>query len=316
MICDGGGIFILYNVMEMKNIIVWILSSVLLVWCLFALTPKEEKGVKVLTSPSLVYEQPDRATPFSLDTAPDTIEYWKSILPHPEDRNADLYSVMPTLWIVAPVIFVPEWSDDYHAMVQGQQIEINNYLGSGVLHYPMTWIPGEEWNPVIFGHSNFFKKWSGNYKTIYADIMNLDVDPHDEMRFFLKQNNWKYDLRKFSIEESYETVPTDVWVMKPRWGKEVTVFACTNGLEWRWIVKWKYIEKDEMRVPYPMKWRMIELMGKLSLKDEVQKKEIVEKMLNKISLVRIKWVKNNLTYHDKFKKYLLDRIEKKLVEHY
>lgn len=63
----------------------------------FALTPKEEKGVKVLKAPSLVYESPDWFTPFSLDEAPQDIEYWLSILPYPEDKAEEMYIVMPTI---------------------------------------------------------------------------------------------------------------------------------------------------------------------------------------------------------------------------
>gem|GEM_PF-5754466 len=39
--------------------------------------------------------------------------------------------------------------------------------------------------------------------------MMLDVSPRDEMWVFVKEDD-EYDLRKFSIEESYETTPDDV----------------------------------------------------------------------------------------------------------
>ncbi len=92
------------------------------------MTPKEEKGVNVLKSPSLVREAPERVTPFSLDEAPQDVEYRKGIIPHEEDQNADMYIVMPTIGVSAPIIFVPEGTKDYTNMVKGRQIDINKYL--------------------------------------------------------------------------------------------------------------------------------------------------------------------------------------------
>jgi hypothetical protein len=36
------------------------------------------------------------------------VDYWTSIIPFEEDRNADVYIVMPTIGVVAPIVFVPE----------------------------------------------------------------------------------------------------------------------------------------------------------------------------------------------------------------
>ncbi len=85
------------------------------------------------------------------------------------------------------------------------------------MHYAKTGIPGEVGNPVIFAHSNFFANGKGDYKTIFADIMDLDVGVEDEMWIFWRApGESDYELRKFEIFKSYETVPTDVGVMKPQ----------------------------------------------------------------------------------------------------
>jgi hypothetical protein len=122
-----------------------------------ALTPKEEKGVKVLKAPTLEYESPDWFTPFPLEEAPEEIDYWLDILPYQEDRAEEMYIVMPTLGLISPVVMVPEDTQDFTDMINGREIEINNYLVEGVMHYPNSGLPGEEGNPVIFGHSNYFK---------------------------------------------------------------------------------------------------------------------------------------------------------------
>lgn len=293
-----------------------LLFSVVCVWTttVFALTPKSEKGVKVLTSPSLSYESPDRFTPFSLEEAPEELSYWVALLPYEEDRNDDVYIVLPTLWLISPVAFVPEESTDRTNMVLGKEIDINKYLVEGVMHYPKSGIPGEAGNPVIFWHSNFFKDGQGKYKTIFADIMNLDVDVRDEMRVYIREEGEEdYELRKFEITESYETVPTDVAILRPKGGKELTVFACTNGLAGRWILRGKYIENNEILVPYAMKFRWADLIELLEDKDTTRQKATIVIMLNKIKQIE-EWlpVVADRTSEDKMKHYLLEYFKTEL----
>lgn len=278
----------------------------------FALTPKEEKWVKTLKSDRLAWESPDWFTPFSLEEAPKDIEYWKSIIPYEWADDHNMYTVMPTLWLITPVIFVPEGTVDYENMTQWREIDINKYLNNGVMHYPATWIPGTLWNPVIFGHSNFFAAWQGDYKTIYADIMNLDVGYEDEVWVYVREAGEDgYDLRKFAIEQSYETVPTDVWILTPQGGKELTIFACTNWLEWRWILRTRFIEQDETLVPYAMKFRLLKAIEKMEQLPQERQEEILQTFLTELESVRI-WVVWDW-YADKFKKYLLDYFEKKIT---
>jgi len=283
----------------------------------FALTPKEEKWVITLKSPWLTWEAPEWVTPFPLDEAPQDVDYWTSIIPFEEDKDSDVYIVMPTIWVVAPIVFVPEWTKDYLDMVSWKQIDINKYLDRWAMHYAKTGMPGDVGNPVIFAHSNFFANWVGDYKTIFADIMNLDVSPLDEMWFFVREE-WKekYELRKFEITQSYETVPTDVGVMRPQWWKEVTVFACTNWLAWRWILRGKYIEKDETLIPYSMKWEFLEIMDGFAMLDETKRQEAITQVVSLIEQKRKKVGNNSLDYHDKFEKYVLNYFERELIEIY
>jgi hypothetical protein len=260
----------------------------------------------------LEYESPDRFTAYPLDEAPEDISYWTSILPYPEDRNEDMYLVLPTLGLITPVVGVPRDTPDFDAMVAGKEIDINKYLVEGVMHYPNTGIPGQVGNPVIFGHSNFFKKGEGKYKTIFADLMALDPDITDEMWIYLKQPSGDYELLKFSVLRSYETVPTDVGILKPQGGKELTVFGCTNGLEGRWILRGKLIENDEVLVPYAVKFRFMDLIEQLEKKSPERRKEIIVAVLERIEQITSALPTQNASYHDKFKKYILNFFTVKL----
>lgn len=244
----------------------------------FALTPKEQKWVKTLKSPSLEWQSPDWFTPFSLAEAPEHIDYWKSLLPE-QDRFSSLYIVMPTLWMVSPVIIVLEWSADAELMKQWKEIDINQYLVNWVMHYPWTAMPDQIWNMVIFGHSNFYKNRGVRYPSIFADIMNLDAIREDEIWLFtLKDDGINYELYKYTIEKSYDTKPTDVGILEPNGWKELTVFACTNGLAWRWILKARQIPDNELLVPWHYKtrlWNLSERFAALPLADQERISEII-----------------------------------------
>jgi len=287
--------------------------SVLLFGSTFALTPKEEKWVITIESDALEWESPTWFEPVALEDASEDIEYWTSILPYVEDRNDDMYIVLPTLGLITPVVFVPEWSTDYKNMTSWKEIDINKYLPEGVMHYPWTWIPGEVANPVIFGHSNYFAAEEGKYKSIFADIMMLDVSPRDEMWVFVKEDD-EYDLRKFSIEESYETTPDDVWILKPKGWKELTVFACTEWLAGRRILRWRLIEDNEVLVPYVYKYRMHDILT--DLESSVERQQIIIEWIKKIKEVREGMPSSWLSYDDKLKKYVINRIERELVKLY
>lgn len=280
-----------------------------------ALTPKEDKWVKTLKSTRLAWESPERFTPFPLEKAPTSLDYWVDLLEDKQDHSAEMYVVLPTLGLITPVIKVPEWTSDYKEMTGGKEIDINKYLNNWVMHYPGTGIPWDVGNPVIFGHSNFFKHGEWRYKTIFADIMNLDVGFEDEIWVFIKKNagsaiDWsismdeQYEKKRFRINESYETAPTDVEILRPKWWKELTVFACTNGLEGRWILRGKLIENNEVLVPIPMRVRFLQAIEKLNELPEARQEDI-----KKIFLARATDVKDGVagtSYEDKFKKYLVN----------
>ncbi len=279
----------------------------------FALSSKDAKWVITIKSPAIERESPKWFSPYKLEEAPEDINYWKSLIPYEQDQDELMYIVMPTLGLVSPVLLVQEWSDHYKAMTTGKDIGsfMNDYLNNGVLHYAGTWLPGDVGNPVIFGHSNFYANKPGRYKSIFADIMNLDVGPTDEMWVYTKQTDGNYDLKKFEIEQSYETVPTDVGILKPQWGKELTVFACTNGLAGRWILKWRLIEDNEVLVPYSTKYRVYDILQ--ALEESPNKQDIIVQWMREIERARWEIPQGQSDYNTKLKKYVMNYLERELV---
>ncbi len=307
----------IYRLSFVKRLIV--LGSLLCITLssgVFALTPKAEKGVKTLRAPSIVSDSPEWFTPFSLDKAPTDINYWTSILPYPEDKAEEMYVVMPTLWLIVPVVFIPQWTADFLAMAGWQQIDINKYLVEGAMNYPTSGKPWQVGNSVIFWHSNFYLQGAGKYKTIFADIMNLDVGPYDEIWIYTRQADGTYKQQRFAIERSYETVPTDVEILLPLGGKELTVFACTNGLAGRWILRSRLIEDDEILISYPMRWKLYELLKQLKEKSPERQKVIATIVVTRINEILWTIPAETESYQLKFKKYVLQYVQRELVKFY
>lgn len=277
-----------------------------------ALTPKEEKWVITLQSPSLAYESPEWLSPYiDMREAPVDIEYRKSVLPRDEYQNEDMYIVLPTLGVVSPVVEVPVGTSDFNKMMWWEEIDINSYLNDWVMFYPWTAPVGTVWNPVIFGHSNFFKAWEWNFKTIFADIMNLDVWVDSEMWVY-RRKPWQdeYDKYRYEITRSYETTPDDVEILQPQWGKELTVFACTNGLAWRWILRWKLIENDEVLITFDTRIRMRKLADRLSQLPPATQQQIRTTFDAAINRVEASLPSTLETYEDKYMQYVLDWMKK------
>jgi len=145
--------------------------------------------------------------------------------------------------------------------------------------------------------------------------MNLDVGPYDEIRVYTREpeGSGSYKMQRFAIERSYETVPTDVEILLPLGGKELTVFACTNGLAGRWILRSRLIEDDEVLISYPMRWEMFELMKKFNEKSPERQKEIATIVVDKIEQILAKIPPQTDNYRLKFKKYILQYVQRELV---
>lgn len=208
-------------------------------------------GDLVLESENLVYTPPTWFQPHDLATAPDYAEYWiHEVLPYEEDKFEDTYLVIPQLWLVTPVVPIPEWTLDHTEMANWRDIDINKYLVWWVIEYVNSVKPGYWWKRVDFWHSNFFRNWEWRYRTIFANLMRLD--PGDQVWYFDRNSSGQYDLHKYNITASYDTDPSNVAPLLRDWSwADALIFGCTSGLEWRWMIEAEYMGEPKWKpVPY------------------------------------------------------------------
>jgi sortase (surface protein transpeptidase) len=162
--------------------------------------------------PSLNFLSPDWFQPTTLEEASEDPRYWiNEVLPYEEHRHNDQYLVIPTMGLVVPIVDVPAGSADYQSLSAGQTININDHLINGVMHFPQTAEPGELGNMFIFGHSNGAASWPGEFNTIFAKAMGLEVGI-DQLWLFKKRGQ-EFDLFKYDVVASYNTTPKNVQVM-------------------------------------------------------------------------------------------------------
>jgi len=233
-------------------------------------TSLEEKGVRIIQNPLINLVPPTWARPW---TSEDPYVWISEVLPYEEDKNEDEYIVIPSLWVVVPLSYVPQWSEDYLDIVKdGTQIKdfslqgwknYLKYLDEWVMQYPGTlpaWLSAgsnKEYtgNTVIFGHSSYWKSNEGKYDTIFWLLPTLDV--WEEVWLFTRKNTstatskWEYKLRKHTIEKSYNTSPDDTEILSQEWyaTPHLTLFTCTpiGWISGRWIINAKLTEVTSMK---------------------------------------------------------------------
>jgi hypothetical protein len=225
----------------LKKYIFAILLSFLLVGVSNAITDPTEKYPWIdfyLEWPGLEREVPYRLSPHDGDNAPRDITYWKNILPYEEDRYADLYMVIPQLWVVTPIQQILSDSADWSHMLNWREIGINKYLQGGIIEYAWSAKPGYLGKRIDFWHSNYLASDSGRYKTIFANLMWLD--PGDEVWYFVR-NGDNYDLHIYDVTASYPTSPayTDALLYDGQWA-DALIFGCYHGLDGRRMVEATY----------------------------------------------------------------------------
>ena len=176
----------------------------------------------------------------------DDLSFWLSDVPE-IDRNRDEYIVLPSNGMITPINVVPNESADYSKLVNGREINVNQYLKSGVLVYPGTNSLGygSVGNTVIFGHSSYFKNDTGRYKTHFQKIIELESG--EEIWVYQKQEDASYKRFRYIVTTSYNTPSSDTSVLAAGIGKNLTLFTCTpiGGISGRWIVQAKYIDEEK-----------------------------------------------------------------------
>ncbi len=208
----------------------------------------------------------------------DDINYRKTSLPE-TDKNASEIIVTPSNGMVIPIINVDNINTDYKELISGREIDVNKYLKWGALKYPWTWDNwySKVWNPVIFGHSSYFKKDDWRYKTLFQKIIELDA--WEQIWIYQKQTDWIYKRFIYIVEKSYEVTPSSVDILNAWIWKNLTLFTCTPiwNLTWRWIVKAKYYDEEKIALEKELYWKDISIKEKKMFKNLIKKLSTLEK---------------------------------------
>jgi len=309
----------------MSLIIAWFVF----VWQWFAITDPAIKNPWLdlyLEAAGLDYTTPAWFRPQDQNSAPENIDFWLDILPHGQDKSAQTYLVIPGLGLITPIVDIPQGTADYKNMLAGLQIPINNYLQGWIIEYVGSVEPWYWGKRVDFGHSNYFSTDPGRYKTIFANLMRVDVG--DQLWYFDKEPNWTYELLKYNVTASYPTDPSNVQALQ--WdgdGADALVFGCYHGLDWRWMVEASYIwtpRRNEVYVeevvdefasmPPTTKRRIDNAVAKIDMLSTNQKKYQVVLLFKKIPAMRA-WISESDADYER-KSMIIDYVEWKLAQIY
>ena len=112
-------------------------------------------------------------------------------------------------------------------------------LTNGIIRYPGSAKPGEEWNSFIFGHSSNFPWMKWEYNDVFALLDNVVFG--DEIIVYYNQKKYVYKIREKNIIK-----PGDVSVLKRnKWKSEISLMTCWpvgTALE-RYIIFGELVEK-------------------------------------------------------------------------
>ena len=255
------------------------------------------------------------------------INYWKQVLPK-VDQNRDEYVVIPSNWLVIPVNRIPKNTTDFNKMVSWKEIHVNDYLKTWAMEYPNSWELGKPGNKVIFGHSSYWKNDDGRYKTHFGKI--IELDKWEEVWVYKKAENGEFKRYRYKVTNSYNTKPTDVWVLKPIQNSTLTMFTCTPiwGIAGRWIIKanyiWDEVKKEKIKqlqeelywknISYKYRKAIYNFISKINKIDSEKREEIIVKVINKIDILLLQDKYKNNEKINNLLKYLRSKLLEELFE--
>lgn len=144
--------------------------------------------------------------------------------------------VIPKIGKNIPLLDIPP-------MVVSGQDELNNIfmqeLENGVIRYPGSVKPGNEWNTFVFGHSSNFPWIKWDYNDVFALLDKVVFD--DYIYVYYDQKKYTYKIREKKVVR-----PGDVSVLKRNKGKnEITLMTCwpIGTTLNRLLVVWELIEE-------------------------------------------------------------------------
>jgi LPXTG-site transpeptidase (sortase) family protein len=221
---------------------------------------------------------------------------------------------------------IPNNVIDYKNLLSWREIKVNNYLKNGSMEYSWTSINWywKVWNKVIFAHSSYWKTDNWRYKTDFQKIIELDSG--EEIWVYVKIN-WEFKRFKYKVKNSYNTKPTDVKVLSPWIGKNLTLFTCTPiwWIAWRWVIEAKYIDDNKIELQNKIKFDLIDRKIKIKIHNvvnkiwninEKNKKKTILKIFNSIISKEKQLSKMKETEKIKYLKTVLKYLKYKLALEY
>jgi len=147
--------------------------------------------------------------------APGSILQYLPTAGPPENRI-----VIPKLGINAP-ISVPDMKALLAQDWKQFELDIQEALEYGIVHYPGSARPGQAGNAFYTGHSSYYAWAKGSYKEIFARLHKLEIGD----TYFIYHNG---DKHKYLVTKKYEVRPTDVSVLdQPSTKRLSTLMTCT-----------------------------------------------------------------------------------------
>lgn len=122
----------------------------------------------------------------------------------------DFQLIIPKLSINAPIILDVDG---------GNKEEYLNSLQNGIAHFKGTSKPGGGSNVFIFGHSSYYAWDSGNYKTIFISLN--DLNEGDDISVWYEKKEYKY-----KVVEKKTVDPDEISVLNPTKTEQLTLMTC------------------------------------------------------------------------------------------
>lgn len=125
--------------------------------------------------------------------------------------------VIPKLWKNIPLVDIKNRQVDSTQELENIFME---ELENGVVRYPGTALPGQEWNAFIFWHSSNFPWMNGSYNDVFSNLNFLDS--WDEVIIYYNQKKFIYKIKEKKVIK-----PGDVSILKRDAGKkELSIMTC------------------------------------------------------------------------------------------
>lgn len=123
------------------------------------------------------------------------------------------------------------------------ELDLQEALRSGVVHYPGTSLPGQTGNTVITGHSSYFPWDPGRFKDVFASLHDVVVG--DKLVVYYEQDKYVYEITDKKI-----VLPENIDVLKQTPEDKITLITCSpvgTNLK-RLIVTAKPISKNGVEI--------------------------------------------------------------------